>query len=430
MKTFYLSVMILISGCSYEQPEYNPIHNDIYEENIGEGDIIDEQEEEDIDLFEWNLVWSEEFDDYTLEDQVENRKLLKEKWNIQNSPSTHIECGRYEENVEISNGTLKLINKKEEKNGQNWTSGNIWTKEKFQYGYFECRYRYAAATATNNSFWLMSEGTIEPSEGYRFEIDINEGHYPNEVNTNIHKWSGTHTSNSKSFVFGIQPGYSFQLEIPVFAKKIRFSSNNSSHFHLKEFRIFNEATSYPDPLVDTWADKDGVINYASSAKITASGTYDASKYPASYVNDNKISTGWVTQSEGEKWIEFELSEARTIGCVQFVNGYQSGGKWTGMITDYKIQYEKDGKWVDIINKDASDEIDFSNNYHTYGLEWTKDDIIFYFDRKIIRREKNEFCKSKVPIWLSLAIIKWAGQITDAIDGTQMEVDYVRVYERK
>lgn len=429
MNKYLFFSILFFTGCSYEQPEYNPVHNEIYEEDKGNEDDNNNEEEDDIDLFEWNLVWSEEFDDYKLEDQVENRKLLKNKWNIQNSPSNHILCGRYEENVEISNGTLKLINKKEKRNGQDWTSGNIWTKEKFQYGYYECRYRYAAATATNNSFWLMSEGTIEPEKGYRFEIDINEGHYPNEVNTNIHKWSGTHTSNSKSFVFGIQPGYSFQLEIPVFAKKIRFSSNNQSHFHLKEFRIFNVASSYPDPLIANWTDNNGIINYASSAKVTASGIYE-SKYPASNAVDNNISTGWVTQTDGEKWIEFELTEARTIGCLQFVNGYQSGDKWTGMIKDYKIQYEKDGKWVDIVNKDASNDIDFSNNYHTYGLEWTEDEIIFYFDRKEIRREKNEFCKSKVPIWLSLAIIAWAGQVTDAIDGTQMEVDYVRVYERK
>jgi hypothetical protein len=32
--------------------------------------------------------------------------------------------------------------------------------------------------------------------------------------------------------------------------------------------------------------------------------------------------------------------------------------------------------------------------------------------------------------LSLAIIPWAGKITDAIKRTQMEVDYVRIYKRR
>ena len=48
----------------------------------------------------------------------------------------------------------------------------------------------------------------------------------------------------------------------------------------------------------------------------------------------------------------------------------------------------------------------------------------------LRREKNEFCHGPAPVWLSLAIIAWAGPITDAINGTAMEVDYVRMYERK
>ena len=39
-------------------------------------------------------------------------------------------------------------------------------------------------------------------------------------------------------------------------------------------------------------------------------------------------------------------------------------------------------------------------------------------------------KWKSPVWLSLAVIPWAGRITDAIDGTAMEVDYVRIYRKK
>lgn len=43
---------------------------------------------------------------------------------------------------------------------------------------FECRYRYAPATGTNNSFWIMTRS--RPVQW--FEIAINEGHFPNEVN--------------------------------------------------------------------------------------------------------------------------------------------------------------------------------------------------------------------------------------------------------
>ena len=73
---------------------------------------------------------------------------------------------------------------------------------------------------------------------------------------------------------------------------------------------------------------------------------------------------------------------------------------------------------------------FAKEYHTYGLEWSEDELVFYFDCKEFRREKNTFCWSPSPIWLSLAIIPGAGNVTDTIDGTQMEVDYVRVYQKK
>jgi hypothetical protein len=57
-------------------------------------------------------------------------------------------------------------------------------------------------------------------------------------------------------------------------------------------------------------------------------------------------------------------------------------------------------------------------------------LVFYFNGKELRREKNTLCNHPAPIWLSLAIIPWAGTVTDSINGTFMEVDYVRVYQRK
>jgi beta-glucanase (GH16 family) len=76
------------------------------------------------------------------------------------------------------------------------------------------------------------------------------------------------------------------------------------------------------------------------------------------------------------------------------------------------------------------EHDFAHDFHVFGFEWTEQELVWYLDGKEIRREKNVFCLSPASVWLSLAIIKWAGEVTDAIDGTAMEVDYVRVYEKK
>jgi beta-glucanase (GH16 family) len=71
----------------------------------------------------------------------------------------------------------------------------------------------------------------------------------------------------------------------------------------------------------------------------------------------------------------------------------------------------------------------AKDFQTYGLEWNEKELVFYFNGKELRRERNTICNHPAPIWLSLAIIPWAGKVTDAINGTRMEVDYVRVYQR-
>ena len=386
-----------------------------------------------IDLSKWNLVWQDEFD-------YENEGL-DENWESQNGPSGHILCSRWRENAVVADGLLYLTNKKERRGGQDWTSGSVWTKKKFTYGYFECRYRYAAAPATNNSFWLMTRGA-DPAKGKRFEIDINEGHYPNEVNTNIHNWGDitiggdgkkTHPSFSKSFLYGVQADYSLPLEIPVTTRRIRLVSNNSTHFHIREVRIYNVTGGYyPNPLSET-ADRDiqGLVNFANdvNTRITCSGLYNTSTKPENVV-DGKISTSWITQREGQKWIEFEWPAEKTVGCVQFINGWQKDGTWEGLISDYKLQYHNSHEWIDISTFDVEKDVNFGEEYHTYGLEWNENGIAFYFDGREIRRETNEFCFSESPIWLSLAIISWSGPITDAIDGTSMKIDWVRYYQPK
>lgn len=217
----------------------------------------------------WKLVFSEAFDGTEAE--------LDERWHFQNGPSGHILSSRWRENAILEDGRLKLLAKKENRAGQDWTAASLWTKRKFQYGYFECRYCYAAAPATNNSFWLMNHDLSNEEPG-KFEIDINEGHYPNEIAMNLHNWSGEHWDK-------------------VVCQKI----------------------------------------------------------------------------EGA---------------------------------------------------------DLSKEYHTYGLEWSREELIWFYDGVEIRRENNTICHKEAPVLLSLAIIHWSGPVTDAIDGTAMHVDYVRVFERE
>jgi Glycosyl hydrolases family 16 len=216
----------------------------------------------------YDLVWSDEFNGTTAD--------LDKNWDFQNGPSGHILCSRWRENVAVENGLCRLLNKKETRGGQGWTSGSMWTTRQFRYGYFECRYRYGAATGLNNSFWIMNR--LPAGAPGRFELDINEGHWPDSVNMNIHNWSGQHGSRSKSW-----------------------------------------------------------------------------------------------RAEGSN---------------------------------------------------------LAKEFHVYGFEWSEKELVWSFDGKEIRREANTLCHGPAPVWLSSAIIKWAGEVTDTIDGTSMDADYVRVYQRR
>ena len=194
----------------------------------------------------------------------------------------------------VAAGKLRLINKMESRGGQEWTSGSISTKQHFQYGYFECRYRYAAAEGTNNSFWLMTRGP-EPKTGKRFEIDINEGHYPNKINTNIHNWSDVkvvdgkkqHPSSSKHFEFGQEPGRATQLEIPIRTRGLRLASDHAGAFHLPEWRVFApNASGYPE-VMDAKADqpRPGLTNHTRMPGVTVrtSAAIDAKARELHYV---------------------------------------------------------------------------------------------------------------------------------------------------
>ncbi|NQU43106.1 glycoside hydrolase family 16 protein, partial [bacterium] len=126
----------------------------------------------------WQLVYEDEFDGTSLD---------WSEWGVENSSPSHIDSSRWVENIEVHDGVLHLVSHKEQRGGKEWTTGHVWTRAfRKQEGFFEASCRYAPGTGLNNAWWLF-----EP--GY-FEFDINEGHYPDEINMNYHWWEGAHQS--------------------------------------------------------------------------------------------------------------------------------------------------------------------------------------------------------------------------------------------
>lgn len=214
------------------------------------------------------------------EDRFEGDSLDWEVWGSQAGPSGHVLSSRWPENVEVRDGLLRLVTRREERGGQEWTSANIWVKpEVFSqaYGYWEARYRYAPATGLNNAWWMNA--FYRESER-SFEIDINEGHYPNRVNMSLH------------------------------------------------YRPEGETRTRSDQA-----------RHAARA-------------------------------------------------------------------------------------------DLSSGFHVYGLEWTPEELVFYLDGQEIDRKPARNAQWPVSPRFSTAVMRWAGPVTDALDGASMDVDWVRVWRRR
>ncbi|WPR71126.1 family 16 glycosylhydrolase [Flavobacterium sp. NG2] len=382
------------------------------------------------DSSKWKLIWE---DDFNYPDSQ-----LETNWTSQNSSSSHILCSRWRENAVVKDGVLELQARKEQRGNLDWTCGNIWTKKTFGYGYYEARYKYAGASGTNNSFWLFNsiKGTGNNSSGVTCELDVNEGHFPNEVNTNRHHWEGGKSieNNQQPYAEGLSPAYAHSFKTAVKTKRIRFSSKNASHFHIREFRIYEpNLKCYPMNILSTSADASvsGLVNIAkgSDTSITASGVYNSDSKAAA-VADGTTTTSWVSQKSGEKWLEFNWPTEKSIGHIQFINGWQSGTTWNALISDYKIEAYVNGKWVEIASYDVKTNYNHSQDYHVYGMDWSATAIKFYYDNKLIRTIPNTLCNEDLNIYLSLAILEHAGEVTDAINGTSMKIDWVRYYQKK
>lgn len=127
---------------------------------------------------QWELAFSDDFDGDRLDPDVWRTAKAGETWG-------KLLSARFPENIEVKDGLLRLVTRKERRGGKEWTSAFLGTRTFQQkYGYWEARFRYAGAPGLNNAFW-MARGRFGKEEG--FEIDVNEGHYPNFVNMTLHQ---------------------------------------------------------------------------------------------------------------------------------------------------------------------------------------------------------------------------------------------------
>ena len=120
---------------------------------------------------DWELAFHDEFDGDTV------------NWNVWKSENgkRRERTGRYPENNAVKDGMLYQYTRKLQppRDGMDWSCASIETRDYTQtYGYFECRMRYNPYH--NNAFWLFRLRGKFPQPPW-CEVDINEGHTPNEL---------------------------------------------------------------------------------------------------------------------------------------------------------------------------------------------------------------------------------------------------------
>jgi beta-glucanase (GH16 family) len=131
----------------------------------------------------WSMVWSDEFDGNVLNEQVWAYNIgtgiggwgNNELQYYTNNPN----------NIEVSNGSLKITARQENFNGSNYTSSRIITNNlmEFKYGKIESRIKVPIGQGLWPAFWMLGANFETVSWPQCGEIDIME-HINNESVTN------------------------------------------------------------------------------------------------------------------------------------------------------------------------------------------------------------------------------------------------------
>jgi len=135
---------------------------------------------------DWVLTFSDEFFGDSLDWAV---------WQSDNRSQSNLMGGRWPENAIVKDGALSLVTlrERERKGDKDWSTGSVWVRSTYfaqKYGYWEARYKIADSPYINNAFWTyvnwVNNVHSTGAKDQHFEIDINEGRYPNTVVPTLH----------------------------------------------------------------------------------------------------------------------------------------------------------------------------------------------------------------------------------------------------
>ncbi|MFH6603986.1 family 16 glycosylhydrolase [Maribacter algicola] len=147
----------------------------------------------------WNdaeLVWSDEFD---------GTELSSENWVFETGShgwgNNELQDYVADNNVEVGDGTLKIIAKKEASGSANYTSARLNSKKSFRYGKMEIRAKIPDHRGNGiwSALWMLGSNIETAGWPACGEIDIMEyvSFDPNKVHFTIHSTANNHISGTQ-----------------------------------------------------------------------------------------------------------------------------------------------------------------------------------------------------------------------------------------
>ncbi|GHT30548.1 pyridine nucleotide-disulfide oxidoreductase [Planctomycetales bacterium] len=90
-------------------------------------------------------------------------------------------------------------------------------------------------------------------------------------------------------------------------------------------------------------------NLARKAKVAVSSEHESEEYPGKFLNDGRAVTTsngsrWVSRSEQNPWATLTFDKPVRVNGFQMISGQ---AHLKTVVNDFVLQYEKDGKWIDI-----------------------------------------------------------------------------------
>lgn len=119
--------------------------------------------------------------------------------------------------------------------------------------------------------------------------------------------------------------------------------------------------------------------------------------------------------------EIDINEGHTPSTVNMTFHYTFADEATGQRDVWST------------GKSWTASVDLAADFHLYGVEWTPEAIVWYFDGQPVRALANRFAHAPADVRLSTVIMPHQldrdGTALDTMDSVSMAVDWVRVYRK-